>query len=225
MWYDKCRRKLHADLSLIFVCWAVVICWDSLYPLMGHGIRNYDKQKECGLVDQIIVYGSRYGTTRRYAEELAKRVGIKAVAYSQTGDLSKYRTVVFLGGLYAGSVLGLKKTCKKLSQDDGQEIIIVTVGLADPANAENEKHIRQGLCRQLPERIYQKASFFHLRGGIDYQKLSLVHKIMMWAMVQSLRRIPQEKQTLENRAIIETYHQKVDLMDFERLDEILKIMR
>ena len=48
----------------------------------------------------------------------------------------------------------------------------------------------------------------------------------MKLLYQSLRRTPLEKQTAENRALIETYGKKVDFTDFGALEPIvLEIQR
>ena len=60
--------------------------------------------------ESIIIYGSRYGTTKRYAAHLSEMTGIEAVAFKEVKDIDKYERVIFMGALYAGSVLGLKKT-------------------------------------------------------------------------------------------------------------------
>lgn len=43
----------------------------------------------------------------------------------------------------------------------------------------------------------------------------------MKLLYQSLRRTPLEKQTTENRALIETYGKQVDFMDFYALEPIV----
>ena len=50
----------------------------------------------------IILYGSRYGSTRRYAKELSGQTGSPAVSYQQAPELSGMDTIIYLGGLYAG---------------------------------------------------------------------------------------------------------------------------
>lgn len=44
---------------------------------------------------------------------------------------------------------------------------------------------------------------------------------MMKLLYQSLRRTPLEKQTAENRALIETYGKQVDFTDFSALEPII----
>ena len=169
----------------------------------------------------IILYGSQYGSTCRYAENLAEQTGIPAVSYKDAPDLSGMNTIIYMGGLYAGGVMGLTKTLRGISLQDKQKLILVTVGLSDPNEQENQDNIRASLQRQLPSALLDRAKIFHLRGGIDYQKLSFGHRTIMKLLYQSLRRIPIEKQTSENRALIETYGKQVDFTDFSALEPII----
>ena len=63
----------------------------------------------------IIIYGSQYGSTKRYAEKLANTTGLEAIDYTKVTELPGYDRIVFLGALYAGGVTGLKKTAEKMS--------------------------------------------------------------------------------------------------------------
>ena len=63
----------------------------------------------------IIVYGSQYGSTRRYAEKLSEQTGIPAVGYKDVPNLSDMKIIIYLGGLYAGGGLGLAKTLRNFS--------------------------------------------------------------------------------------------------------------
>jgi flavodoxin len=173
---------------------------------------------------KIIVYGSKYGTTKRYAIELSNKTGIKVISYDKSKDLSTYDTIVYLGGLYAGGVLGLSKTIKLLPENSKQTVIIVTVGLADTKDSVNTDKIKSSIRKQIPKDIYDKAKKFHLRGGIDYQKLNLKHKIMMKLLYNKVKKIPLEKQTAETKAMIDTYNQKVDFVDFNSLKDIIEIL-
>ena len=170
----------------------------------------------------VILYGSQYGSTYRDAQKLSEQTGIPAISYKDAPALSDRKTIVYLGGLYAGGVLGLAKTLRSFSFQSGQKLIIVTVGLADPNEPENQDNIRASLQRQLSPELFGRAKIFHLRGGIDYQKLSFGHRMMMKLLYQSLHRMPPEKQTAENRALIETFGKQVDFTDFSTLEPIIQ---
>ena len=118
----------------------------------------------------IIIYGSRYGSARRYAQELSKQTGIPDVSYQEAPLLSELETVVYIGALYAGGVLGLTKTLRRQSFEKHQRLIIVTVGLADPDIPQNRENIRNSLPKQIPAQLYGRAAVFHLRGAIEDRK-------------------------------------------------------
>jgi menaquinone-dependent protoporphyrinogen IX oxidase len=170
---------------------------------------------------KIIIYGSQYGTTKQYGDELSKKTGIKAVKYSDVNDINQYDTIIYLGALYAGSVLGMKKTLKKIEDAKSKKIIIATVGLADPSDENNMDNIREGIKKQLPDDVYSNATVYFLWGGIDYSKLSLKHKTMMAFVHKKSEGLKEEERTAEIKAIIETYGKKVSYVDFDTLNPII----
>ena len=173
-------------------------------------------------MNSIIVYGSHYGTTKQYAEELSKRTNIKAISFKKFNQqINDYDNIIYLGALYAGGVLGMSKTLKKLNNISNKKIIIATVGLSDPADEVNKNNIRNSIKNQIPKEVFERAKIFHLRGGIDYSKLNFVHKTMMKLLYNAVKNLPEEKQTAENRAMIETYNKIVNFIDFSRLDKII----
>ena len=76
---------------------------------------------------KIIIYGSQYGTAKQYAEELSKKTNIKAESYEDIKSIDKYETIIYIGALYAGGVLGMAKTFKKISNCESKKIIIATI--------------------------------------------------------------------------------------------------
>lgn len=174
-------------------------------------------------MNRIIVYGSEYGTTRKYAEKLAQLTGIEAVSFEKVTSLQGYEWVIYFGGLYAGGVKGLKRTVRLLPP--GVKLILITVGLADVTDPENIDNIRRSIRKQVPESILQNAVLFHLRGGIDYGKLNFAHKTMMTLLYNKAKRMPEDKKNSEVRAMIETFNTKVDFVDYETLHPILKVLQ
>ncbi len=172
-------------------------------------------------MNNIIIYGSHYGTTKQYAEELSKRTNIEAISYQSVKEINNYDNIIYLGGLYAGGVLGLSKTIKKLNNISSKKIIIATVGLSDPTDEVNKNNIRNNIKSQIPREIFEKVKIFHLRGGIDYSKLNFIHRNMMKLLYNAVKNLPEEKQTAEDRAMIETYNKKIDFIDFSSLGKII----
>lgn len=67
------------------------------------------------------------------------------------------------------------------------------------------------------------ARVFHLRGGIDYEELNCKHKTMMGLLYRKAKSLPEAKQTADSKAMVETYGQKVDFVDFSSLDPIVEV--
>lgn len=168
----------------------------------------------------IVLFGSEYGTAKSYAVELAKRIGAECIPYDETKHLDKYNTVIYVGALYAGGVVGLKTTLKK-HDFYYKRFIIATVGLADPTDEQNIHTIRKGIERQLPADIFRSARIYHLRGGIDYFGLGLKHKTMMGLLYKKAIHLPEDKKTAEVRAMIDTYNKKVSFVDFSTLGRMI----
>ncbi|MBR2676146.1 MAG: hypothetical protein IKE28_04470 [Solobacterium sp.] len=175
-------------------------------------------------MNKIIVYGSCYGATRRYAEALSEKTGIPAVSYENVEDINSYKTIIYMGGLYAGGVQGMKQTLKHLSDLPHKNVMIVTVGLADPTDPENIETIRSKMKSQLSKELFEQAQIFHLRGGIDYAQLSFLHKTMMSMVYRKAVNLPEEQKNAEVQAMIETYNKQVDFTNFNSLEPILQAL-
>jgi hypothetical protein len=175
-------------------------------------------------VEKVIIYGSCYGTARRYAQELSRRTAIPAVSFTDVKDLPDYSVIIYVGALYAGGVHGLRRTLSSLRPPLELKLVIATVGLSDPKDEKNANSINASLIKQLSGDVYKKAFIFHLRGGIDYGHLSLAHKTMMGLLYRKAKALPPDKQTAEVRAMIDSYGRVVDFVDFNTLDPIEQIL-
>ena len=172
---------------------------------------------------QIIIYGSQYGSTKRYAERLAEMTGIEAVDYKKVKSIDDYDRIVYLGALCAGGVMGLKKTVSRMAP--GQELVIATVGVTDPNEQSYYEGIRKAIKTQLPTGFYDDKNIFHLRGAIDYSQLGFKHRIMMKMFHSMMLKKPESELTADAKAMLETYGKKVDFVDFNALQVIVDILK
>lgn len=60
------------------------------------------------MASSLILYGTVYGTSKLYAQELSKLTGIEAKSYEEVTSIDGYETIVYIGSLYAGGVMGMK---------------------------------------------------------------------------------------------------------------------
>ncbi|MDE5799142.1 MAG: flavodoxin domain-containing protein [Treponemataceae bacterium] len=167
----------------------------------------------------IILYGSCYGTARRYAEKCAELTGIPAVSYKAASSRESYGVVVHFGALYAGGVRGLRAAVR--AARGTARLIIVTVGLADVADKKNTDAIRRSVARQVPQELLRNAALFHLRGSIDYGALHFWHRLMMTLLHKKASRLPESQKTAEIRALLDTFGKKVDFVDYDSLAPVV----
>ena len=151
-----------------------------------------------------VIYASRYGYTRQYAEWLADDLGadlfdVRAV---RAGLIEQYDILVLGGGVYAGKLNGIEWFAGNAERLRGKKLIYFAVGLRNPDMPETEEAVRQSLHRQLPENLCGQVRLFCLHGGLDDKKLSFVHRAMMRVMKASLRRKPVNERSAEDNDIL-----------------------
>ena len=171
---------------------------------------------------QIIIYGSEYGSTKRYAARLSEITGVETINYKEAKDIGDYKRVVYLGGLFAGGVMGLKKTVSKMTSQ--QELILATVGMTDPNETTYFEGIRKALKAQLPASLYVEKNICQLRGAIDYSQLGFKHRIMMKMFHSMMLKKPESELTADAKTMLETYGKQVDFVDYDRLKPIVEII-
>ena len=166
-----------------------------------------------------VIYGTKHGTTKRYAEWISEEIGADLFSYEDIAakKIGSYKNIIFGGGLYAGGILGVKKVKKNLPEN----LIVFTVGLADP----NENDYSPILNKNFTSEQLERIKVFHLRGGIDYSELSFLHRVMMSFVKKSVVKTPEEKRTSEDVALLETYGQKVCFVDRETIQPIIDYYR
>ena len=152
-----------------------------------------------------VVYKSKYGSTKQYAEWIAEELNaiLFEAASMKPSQLLDFDIVIYGGGLYASGINGVKLVTK----NPCKSLVVFTVGAADP----NTTDYSEILSKNFSQEFLSKIKVFHLHGGIDYTRLSSVHKVMM-AMVKRTRvdSKPQEHRSDEDRIFLETYGKKFD---------------
>ena len=167
----------------------------------------------------LVIHGSVYGTTRQYAQAIAGRFDLPCRPAAEVGqqELDGCRLLIFGGGLYAGGVAGLRRLLRMLRRPEEKDIVLFTVGIADPAVPENAAHIRRSLERQVPAGILERARVFHLRGGIDYGVLGPVHRAMMAMLCRQLRKKDPAQRSSEDQAVLDTYGKAISFFSLDSL--------
>ena len=166
-----------------------------------------------------VVYKSKYGTTKQYAEWVAAELDadLFEIAEIKPVDLTVYDVVIHGGGLYGGGIDGLKITKRK----SPQRLVVFTVGVADPITTDYSEILQ--LAFSTEELTTTKV--FHLRGGIDYKKLNFAHKTIMGMMQKALLKKNADKRSEEEQQILATYGKKVDFVDRTTIEPLVDYIK
>jgi len=167
-------------------------------------------------MDKIaVIYKSRYGATKRYAGWIAQALDAFLLEAStvKPSQLTSFDVVIYGGGLYAGGIDGVKLVAK----NPCKSLVVFTVGLADPKITDYAAILDKNFTGESLPQI----KVFHLRGGIDYNKLGLIHKGMMGMMRKLTIKKDKSELSEEDHEFLRTYGSKVDFTDKNTIAPIL----
>jgi menaquinone-dependent protoporphyrinogen IX oxidase len=155
----------------------------------------------------VVIYKSKYGTTKQYAQWIAEELNSPIFEASEIkpSQLWNYDVVIYGGGLYAGGIIG----SKLVAENPCKTLVVFTVGAADP----DDTDYSEILVKNFSQELLTEIKVFHLRGGIDYTKLSLVHKgmmVMLKKMVEKTSKKSRAEISDEDKVFLETYGGKAD---------------
>jgi menaquinone-dependent protoporphyrinogen IX oxidase len=174
-------------------------------------------------MDTIVIYKSKYGSTRTYAEWIAEELNCNAVdaADIKPDDLDKYDTIVYGGGLYAEMIAGISIITKNLDKLTNKKIAIFSTGLT-PLDCREyydkmviEKNFKQGV----PENV----KVFNYMGRMIIDELSIPHKaaIKMLKKVMSGKKNPTDMEQL----LIDLCDADGDFTDRSEITELVNYIK
>lgn len=167
----------------------------------------------------IVVYKSKYGYTKKYAEWIAEALQCEIKENAAFADIEDYDVIICGGGCYAGTINGAKLITKNLSRLSGKKIILFAVGSSSGADKDIISFWKKNLTDEQRENI----AHFYLRGGFDYGRLGTADRLMMNMLKAHLKKIKDPDE--ETRGLLAAYNTPVDFTNKERLDELLKYVR
>ncbi len=175
----------------------------------------------------VVVFQSKYGSTKKYAQWIAEELSCELLERKKTkiSDLEQYDTIIYGGGLYAGGVSGIDLLTKNFNTLADKTLILFTCGLADPTDSSNTDSIKESLNKVFSPAMKEKVKVFHLRGGIDYATLGIVHKSMMGMLHKMMLKKDPATLTGEETEMLDTYGKSVDFIDRTTIAPIVDYVR
>lgn len=168
----------------------------------------------------VVIYKSKYGSTKKYAEWISNALNCDLFEVSNINidKVLEYDTIIYGGGLYASGINGINLITKNFEKLKNKVLIVCTVGLADPNIKSQFTPI---IDKNFTEDMKNCIRIFHLRGGINYKELGIIHKSMMAMLKKMVKNKKEEELTDEDRMMLETYGGRVDFTDENTIEPII----
>jgi len=168
----------------------------------------------------VVVYKSKYGTGKQYAEWIADEVNADLFERSKVSidDLLQYDTIVYGGSMYAVGILGISLIKKNFDKIKDKKIIIFSVGASPPHPEAIEAVKNSNFTDEMKESVH----FFHFRGSFDYNKLNFKHKVMMYLLKKKLERKKENVRTDDEKGMLGSYDKPADWTNKKNIKPIIE---
>lgn len=165
----------------------------------------------------IVVYRSKSGFVKRYATWIAEELSADLYEYSKVSieEMESYDTVIYGGGLYAIGINGIKLIKRNLDKFVGKKIIVFATGASPSRDDCLEEVKNSNFTLEQQKRI----QFFYLRGGFNYNKLTLIDKVLMKLLKWKLNY--KDNLTPDEKGMLAAYDTPVDFTKKKNIEELV----
>lgn len=167
----------------------------------------------------IILYTSKYGATKRYAEWLTEATGFDCIETknAKIKDVVPYDTIILGGGIYASGIAGLSFLKKNIDKLQNKKIII----FCDGASPYDEEAYQQIVTHNLKDAL-SGLPCFYCRGAWDMDSMSFGDKTLCKMLQKAVAKKAPEDLEIWEKALMEAGTEKHDWTDKAYLAPILE---
>lgn len=165
----------------------------------------------------LVIYKSKTGYTKKYAEWIADELGadILEVSKATVNMLTSHDIIIYGGSLHAVGINGIKFIMQNLDKLKGKKVIVFATG-ASPVREETINEVRN---RNFTVQQQSNIRFFYLRGGFDYKRLNLFDKLLMLMLKWKINK--KKELTADEKGMLAIYDKAVDYTKKNNIDEII----
>jgi len=170
----------------------------------------------------LVVYFSKYGSAKKYAEWIAEELGGDSYAINEVKniDLFQYDIIILGCSLYPETNRNIKDFVNNLEKLKDKNFVLFTCGAANVNKPENTENITKRFEKIFPINIFEKVKIFYLRGTMDYTVMSVKHKIMMSLMRKMVNNKKDKDE--DDILLLETYGKKIDFIDKSTINDLIE---
>lgn len=170
----------------------------------------------------VILYQSKYGATKRYADWLSEETGFKCIETKKAdiNEIITYDTIILGGAIYASGIAGLSFLKKNIRKLAGKKIVVFCCGASpyeEKAIQQIREHNMKGDLSDIP--------LFYCRGAWDLDAMSFKDRTLCKLLRKSVEKKDPSEYELWEKALMEAGDDKCDWTDKKYLDPILECIK
>lgn len=126
----------------------------------------------------LVLYQSKTGFSQRYAEWIAEDLGCdcRSARDVELVDLKDYGLIVYGAGIYAGMLAGARRIKNWMEKSPDKIWVVFATGATPPKEGYEEMILKTNFR----EGEVKPAHFFYLLSGINYEKMGLLDRLLMF---------------------------------------------
>ena len=167
----------------------------------------------------IILYQSKYGATKKYADWLVEETGFDCVTTknAKIETVRNYDVIILGGGVYASGIAGLQFLKKNTNQLTDKKIAVFAVG----ASPYDEGAIQQVRAMHFKDEI-SNVPLFYCRGAWDEEKMKFGDRTLCRMLQKAVAKQNPDEYEPWQKALMCAVGQKCDWTDKAYLEPLLK---
>ncbi len=161
-----------------------------------------------------VVYQSRYGSTRQYAEWLSQSLQMELFSLNEMKDknIAQFSEIVFCSPVYYGKILLSRYIKKTWNLFKGKKLYLLVVAGVD----ENAKEDIQNMINlNFKPIILSRLKWFYLGGRMELERLKLMEKFIVKRLAKIIED-EKERDKLQNG---------YDMIERKKLDPVIATIR
>lgn len=167
----------------------------------------------------LILYVSKTGNTKAYAEAIAEALGTEAYPLKSVKPKKwrEYDTIVFGSWIMGGKIQEIDRFFQGWDEISDKNVIVFADGMGMP-DAETRRDLITGNLLDL-----YHIRFYQLRGSFDYSKLGFFHRTILNLTMKQMANDPSQAATLD---VLERFKETpLVYFDQEKIDYIISVIR
>lgn len=170
----------------------------------------------------IILYQSKYGATKKYAEWLQENTGFNCVETknAKISLVSEYDTVILGGGIYASGIAGLSFLRKNIEALKGKEIIVFCVGASPYDKAAFNEIVLHNMKDKLTN-----IPCFYCRGAWNMDAMNIVDRNLCKMLRKAVAKKQPDEYEVWEMALMEAGDESCDWTDKKYIEPILAMLK